>query len=184
MIAEIGLGLSVVSAGLWAGLLLTVTTILHPLYAPQDARGFATDMRRFLPIARRSPTNYILVCALLVAPIIALVGLRHEPTQAPFVLTAAGFAATVAGPLLTSRLFAEPNYGRLAYRPRPVLPPQLDPGGADVGGVRVVPHGGVRPPQLMPAPRAVVKSAARTVSRYTAVTSTISRVTTPVSVVV
>ncbi|HWM57614.1 MAG TPA: hypothetical protein VNO83_07260 [Pseudonocardia sp.] len=110
MIAEIGLGLSVVSAGLWSGLLLTVTTILHPLYAPQDARGFATDMRRFLPIARRSPTNYILVCALLIAPIIALVGLGHEPTQAPFVLTAAGFAATVAGPLLTSRFLAEPNY--------------------------------------------------------------------------
>ena len=110
MIAEIGLGLSVVSAGLWSGLLLTVTTILHPLYAPQDARGFATDMRRFLPIARRSPTNYILVCALLVAPIVALVGLGHEPTQAPFVLTAVGFVATVAGPLLTSRFLAEPNY--------------------------------------------------------------------------
>ena len=110
MIAEIGLGLSVVSAGLWSGLLLTVTTILHPLYATQDARGFATDMRRFLPIARRSPTNYILVCALVTAPVVALVGLRHEFTQAPFVLTASGFAATVAGPLLTSQFLAEPNY--------------------------------------------------------------------------
>lgn len=110
MIAELGLGLSVVAAGLWSGLLLTLTTILHPLYAPQDARGFATDMRRFLPIARRSPTNYILVCALVVAPAVALIGLRHEPTEAPFVLTALGFAATVAGPLLTSRFLAEPNY--------------------------------------------------------------------------
>ena len=35
MIAEIGLGLSVVAAGLWSGLLLTVTTILHPMYASQ-----------------------------------------------------------------------------------------------------------------------------------------------------
>ena len=34
----------------------------------------------------------------------------NEPMQAPFVLTAAGFAATVAGPLLTSRFLAEPNY--------------------------------------------------------------------------
>jgi hypothetical protein len=110
MIAEIGLGLSIVSAGLWSGLLLTVTTILHPLYATQDGPGFATDMRRFLPIARRSPTNYILVCALVVAPVVALVGLRHELTQAPFILTAIGFAATVAGPLLTSQFLAEPNY--------------------------------------------------------------------------
>lgn len=51
MLAEIGLGLSVVSAGLWSGLLLTVTTILHPMYARQDASAFAADMRRFLPIA-------------------------------------------------------------------------------------------------------------------------------------
>jgi hypothetical protein len=57
-VAEVGLGLSVVASGLWSGLLLTITTILHPLYAPQDAAGFATDMRRFLPIARRSrPTS-------------------------------------------------------------------------------------------------------------------------------
>lgn len=108
--AEIGLGLSVVSAGLWSGLLLTLTTILHPMFAPQDAAGFATDMRRFLPIARRSPTNYILVSALLLAPVAALVGLWHQPTEAPFVLTAIGLSAVVAGPLLTSRYLAEPNY--------------------------------------------------------------------------
>jgi hypothetical protein len=74
MIADIGLGLSVVSAGLWSGLLLTLTTILHPMYAAHPPGGFADDMRRFLPIARRSPTNYILVIALLLAPVIALAG--------------------------------------------------------------------------------------------------------------
>lgn len=110
MIADIGLGLSVVAAGLWSGLLLTVTTLLHPMYAPQEAGGFAADMRRFLPIARKSPTNYVLVIALLIAPVVALVGLWPEWTGAPFVLTAVGFAATVAGPLLTSRFLAEPNY--------------------------------------------------------------------------
>lgn len=109
-VAVVGLGLSVVSSGLWSGLLLTITTLLHPQYAPQDAAGFATDMRRFLPIARRSPTNVVLVCALVLAPAVALVGLRHDPMRAPFVLTAAGLAVTVAGPLLTSRFLAEPNY--------------------------------------------------------------------------
>ena len=50
MIAEIGLGLSIVSAGLWSGLLLTVTTILHPLYATQDS-----DSRRTCAASCRSP---------------------------------------------------------------------------------------------------------------------------------
>jgi hypothetical protein len=110
MIAAIGLGLSVISAGLWSGLLLTLTTILHPMYATQPAGGFARDMRRFLPIARKSPTNYILVCALFLTPILALVGLRDDPSGAPFILTAAGLVATVSGPLLTSKFLAEPNY--------------------------------------------------------------------------
>ncbi len=110
MIAEIGLGLSVVATALWSGLLLTLTTILHPMFKPQGASGFADDMRRFLPIARRSPTNYILVVTLLIAPVIALVGLRDRPASAPFILTAAGLAAIIVGPLLTSRFLAEPNY--------------------------------------------------------------------------
>lgn len=110
MIADIGLGLSIISAGLWSGLLLTLTTILHPMYASRTASGFARDMRRFLPIARRSPTNFILVFALFLGPIVALVGLRDDPSGAPFVLTAAALAATVAGPLLTSKFLAEPNY--------------------------------------------------------------------------
>ena len=110
MIAQIGLGLSVISAGLWSGLLLTLTTILHPMYGTRDAAGFSRDMRRFLPVARRSPTNYVLVSLLLLAPITALIGLRGEPASPAFVLTAIGTAATLAGPLVASRFFAEPNY--------------------------------------------------------------------------
>ena len=41
---------------------------------------------------------------------IALVGLWDDPGGVPFVLTAAGLALTVIGPLLTSRLLAEPTY--------------------------------------------------------------------------
>ena len=108
MTADIGLGLSVVATALWSGLLLTLTTILHPMFAPRDAAGFVEDMRRFLPIARRSPTNYVLVIALLCSPVIALVGLRDRAGSAPFVLTALGLAAVVAGPLLMSRLLPSP----------------------------------------------------------------------------
>jgi hypothetical protein len=110
MIVEIGLGLSIVCAGLWSGLLLTLTTILHPMFATGDGGGFAADLGRFLPIARTSPTNFILVIGLVAAPVVALVGLSDDPGGAPFVLTAIGLAMTVAGPLLVSRLAAEPTY--------------------------------------------------------------------------
>ncbi|MBM2615700.1 hypothetical protein JIG36_09055 [Actinoplanes sp. LDG1-06] len=104
MLAEIGLALSVVCAGLWSGLLLTLTTILHPIYAAQDGAGFAAELRRFLPVARKSPTNYLLVIGLVVAPVIALIG------GAPPWLTGTGLALTVIGPLLISSRLAEPNY--------------------------------------------------------------------------
>ena len=110
MLAEIGLGLSVICAGLWSGLLLTLTTILHPIYAGQDAGGFVMELRQFLPVARKSPTNYIIVFGLIIAPVIALIGLRDDLTGAPFVLTAAGLLLTVIGPLLISNRLAEPNY--------------------------------------------------------------------------
>ena len=110
MTADIGLGLSVVATALWSGLLLTLTTILHPMFAPRGAAGFTEDMRRFLPIARTSPTNYVLVLAMVAGPVVALVGLWSEAGSAPFLLTAAGLAATVAGPLLMSSRLAEPNY--------------------------------------------------------------------------
>ena len=57
MLATYGLLASVVATALWSGLLLTLTTLLHPLYVGRDAAGFARDMHRFLPVARRSPTN-------------------------------------------------------------------------------------------------------------------------------
>ena len=108
--SELWLGLAVVFGGLWSGLLLTITTILHPVYAAQDAAGFRHELGNFLPVARRSPTNYVCVIGLVAAPTGALVVLREQAWQTPFTLTAIGLALTVAGPLLMSRLLAEPNY--------------------------------------------------------------------------
>lgn len=109
-LAVIGLGAAVVCAGLWSGLLLTLTTILHPIYGARDGRGFAADLGHFLPVARRSPTNYALVGGLVLAPVVALIGLRDQPTGAPFLLTTLGLGLTVAGPLLVSRFLSEPTY--------------------------------------------------------------------------
>jgi hypothetical protein len=110
MNASVWLGLAVLFAALWSGLLLTITTILHPIYAARDGSGFAGDLHRFLPVARRSPTNYVLVLGLIIAPAVALIALWGENGEAPFSLTAIGLAFVLAGPLLSSRLLAEPNY--------------------------------------------------------------------------
>lgn len=37
------------------------------MFATGDGAGFATDLGRFLPIARRSPTNYVLVMVCRIA---------------------------------------------------------------------------------------------------------------------
>lgn len=108
--AAIGLTLAVICAGLWSGLLLTVTTILHPIYRAQDGAGFYRELSVFLPVARKSPTNYLLVIGLVVTPALALIGLRTDPTGAPFVLTSIGLVLTIIGPLLISSRLAEPNY--------------------------------------------------------------------------
>ena len=121
MLADIALGVSVVAAGLRSGLLLMLTTILPPVYATQEPRGFAEAVRAFLPVARTSPTNTVLVTLLVLAPTGALVGLRDQVTSAPFVLTAVGLAATVTGPLLVSRRWSEPNYDvMLSWEPEAV----------------------------------------------------------------
>ena len=110
MIIGISLALSIVLAGLWSGLLLAVISLLHPLYAAQDGGAFAAELQRFLPIARRSPTNWVAVIGLVLAPAAALYALRDDPSGASFVLTALGLACTITGPLLVSRFLAEPNY--------------------------------------------------------------------------
>ena len=62
MIADIGLGLAVVSAGPVVG---PAADPHHDPASrstpPKDGAGFTAQLRRFLPVARRSPTNDVLV---------------------------------------------------------------------------------------------------------------------------
>lgn len=110
MNTQLWLCLSVALAGLWSGLLLTITTILHPMFSHEDLADFRRDLGRFLPIARRSPTNYVLVIGLVVAPAVALASLADAPATSPFALTAIGLLLTIVGAFGMSRFLAEPNY--------------------------------------------------------------------------
>lgn len=111
--AEVPLALSVVFSGLWSGLLLMLTNVLHPMYRALDDPGFREEMARFLPVARKAPANYIAIFGMIVFPVWALVALRDRAGEAPFVLTAIGLALVIAGPLLVSSRMAEPNYDRI-----------------------------------------------------------------------
>jgi hypothetical protein len=101
---------SVVFAGLWSGLLLMLTTVLHPVMEPMDGRGFALFLHQFLPPARKAASNYIAVIGMVLSSLVALVVLATGAGGAPLVLTAIGFALVVAGPLLVSNRLAEPLY--------------------------------------------------------------------------
>lgn len=127
-VADWALLASVVFAGLWSGLLAMLTFVLHPMLARMDGSGFARFLRAFLPVARRSPFNYVEVLGMVAAPTVALVALAGHPSQARFVLTAVGLALTVAGPLLVSNRLAEPNYDRLLAWDPSAPPPDWQAG--------------------------------------------------------
>ena len=106
----------VVFSGLWSGLLVMLTQILHPMMARMTGPEFARFLRAFLPIARKAPINLIAVIGMVVAPAVALFLL--ESGETPFVLTAIGLVLTIAGPLLVSNRLSEPNYDvMLAWDP-------------------------------------------------------------------
>jgi hypothetical protein len=109
-VEEWALVASVVLSGLWSGLLLMLTTVLHPMMRAMRGSEFARFLGSFLPIARHAQSNYIAVIGMVVAPAVALIVLGDDADGAPFILTSIGLALTVAGPLLVSRFMSEPNY--------------------------------------------------------------------------
>ena len=109
-VEEWALVCTVVFTGLWSGLLLMLTTVLHPMMQRMDGAGFARFLAAFLPVARKAASNYIAVIGMVVASLAAVVTLADTPGEAPFVLAAIGFLLCLGGPLLISSRLAEPNY--------------------------------------------------------------------------
>lgn len=107
-VEEWALVASIVFTGLWSGLFAMLNLVMHPMLATMNGWDFARFLRAFLPTARHAPFNYVAVIGMVVAPIVALIALGDDPSATPFVLTAIGFALTVAGPLLVSNRLAEP----------------------------------------------------------------------------
>lgn len=107
---SIALVVALALTGLWSGLLLTVSTLLHPTLRAMDARGQREFLGRFLAVARRSPTNYVLVVGMVLAAAAALVSLRDDTAGTAFRLVLTGLALVLVGAIAISRWVAEPNY--------------------------------------------------------------------------
>jgi hypothetical protein len=115
---ELALAASVVFAGLWSGLLGTLTTIMHPMLKAMDGRDFRSFMGAFLGFARKAWLNYVCALGMAIAPIVALVALWEDRGSAPFVLTAIGLAVVVVAVYVVSNVWKEPHYDvMLAWDP-------------------------------------------------------------------
>jgi uncharacterized membrane protein len=110
-LVQVLLGITVLSTGLFTGLLMTVLFFFERALKELSGTEFAVVMQRFLKITRTHPLNYAMVLTSGFAPIAVLVMVRETPGSPAFVLTAAGLLAFWCGPILTSRFIAQPVYG-------------------------------------------------------------------------
>ena len=105
------LGITVLSTGLFTGLLMSVFFFFQRALKDLSGSELALVMQRFLQITRTHPLNYGMVLTSGFTPILVLVMLRENPGSLAFVLIAVGLLAFWCGPILTSRFVAEPVYG-------------------------------------------------------------------------
>lgn len=109
-IEQLALAASVVFAGLWSGLLGMLSLVMHRMLAAMNGPDFERFLRAFLPIARKAWFNYVCAIGMAVAPMIALVSLRDDPSSPAFVLTAIGLAIVIVGVYVVSNVWKEPLY--------------------------------------------------------------------------
>jgi hypothetical protein len=108
---------SVVFTGLFSGLYAMLNLIFHRVMGGMNGAEFSDFLHRFLPVARKSPFNYIVVIGMIVAPAVALIA-TDDAGSTPFVLTSIGLVLTLGGNAAVSNRIAEPNYDRmLAWDP-------------------------------------------------------------------
>ena len=128
---EWALAVTVFFTGLAAGFLGALCTIIRPMQAAMDGRGFRTFMETFLRYADNGlgkVFNYAWSGGTTIASIVALVLLWDDPGSTSFVLTAIGLAVVVVGILIVSNVWKTPTYNLiLAWDPE-ALPANWEAG--------------------------------------------------------
>lgn len=110
---EWALAASVFFAGIAAGFLGGLCTILRPVQAAMDGREFRNFLETFLRFASNGlgkAFNYAWSGGVSLASIVALVLLWDDPGSTSFVLTAIGLGIVIVGILIISNAWKTPHY--------------------------------------------------------------------------
>ena len=117
MTEEWALAASVFLAGIGAGLLGMLGTILRPWQAAMTGHEFQKFMGRFLWYAADLPGlalgkvyNYAWSAGTTIASVVALVVLSDDPGSTSFVLTAIALGVWIVGILIVSNVWKTPTY--------------------------------------------------------------------------
>ena len=123
---EWALGATVFFTGLAAGFLGALCTIIRPMQAAMDGRGFRTFMETFLRYADNGlgrVFNLAWAFVPVVGSIVALVLLWGDPGSTSFILTAIGLGIVLVGIWLVSNVWKTPTYKMiLALDPEAISP--------------------------------------------------------------
>jgi len=128
---EWALAATVFFSGLAAGLLGALCTIIRPMQAEMDGRGFRNFMEAFLRHADHGPgKSYNLAWALVpvTGSIVALVLLWDERGSASFILTATGLGVVLVGIWLVSNVWKTPTYNLILSWDPEALPADWEAG--------------------------------------------------------
>ena len=110
---EWALAVTVFFTGLAAGFLGALCTIIRPMQAAMDGRGFRTFMETFLRYADNGlgrVFNLAWAFVPVVGSIVALVLLWGDPGSTSFILTAIGLGIMLVGIWLVSNVWKTPTY--------------------------------------------------------------------------
>jgi hypothetical protein len=125
------LAATVFLSGLASGLLGMLCTIMRPMLAEMDGRGFRTFMEAFLRFADHSlgkVFNLAWALGMFLLPIVALALLWDDRGTTSFVFTALGLVIVFVGVIVLSNAVKTPHYKvMLAWDPE-AMPPDWQAG--------------------------------------------------------
>jgi hypothetical protein len=128
---EWALALTVFFSGLAAGFLGGLCTIIRPMQAAMDGRGFRNFMEEFLRYAGGGlgkVFNLAWSAGMLFGSIVALVLLWDDPGSTSFVLTAIGFGIVLVGIIIVSNAVKTPHYKVMLAWNLEAMPPDWEAG--------------------------------------------------------
>jgi hypothetical protein len=126
---EWALAATVYCSGLGAGFLGGLATIIRPMQAAMDGRGFRSFIEALLPVAKHGVGgvfNFVWSGATFLLAILALVLLWDDPGSTSFVLTAIGLAVVLVGVIIVSNVWKTPTYKMILALNPDDLPPDWE----------------------------------------------------------